>query len=333
MRGFVLFLVACHGAGDTTDTNNPNDTTDTDVTDTSDTDVTGDGPHIAGCPVFPADNPWNTPITDLPVRSDSDGFINDIGSTRGLHPDFGTVYNNAPIGIPYATVPGDQARVLIAFGYLDESDPGPYPIPPDVPIEGGTYGASNDGDRHVVVVDRDNCELYEMFNAWPQTDGSWTAGSGAVWNLRSNAGRTPGWTSADAAGLPILPGLVRYDEVMIDHVVKHAVRFTVQHSMRGYIAPASHYAAHCDPADCPTQAPMGLRVRMKADFDCSGLSDEVQVLCTAFKTYGMIVADNGSNWFISGAPDARWDDDHLHDLSQIPGSAFEVVNTGPIVGP
>jgi len=286
----------------------------------------GNSPTLDGCTVFPADNPWNQDISDLSVHDNSDAFINSIGASTHLHPDFGTVWDGAPIGIPYVVVDG-QAKVPINFtAYGDESDPGPYPIPPDAPIE---EGADSDGDRHVLVVDQSDCMLYELYRAFPRNEGtSWDADSGAVWDLKINDTRPAGWTSADAAGLPIFPGLARYDEVVEQGAVHHALRFTVSQSQAGYIAPASHFASSSTNADRP---PMGLRVRMRADYDCSAYSNEVQVLCDAMKHYGMIVADNGSNWYVSGAPDDRWDDDALSDLGDIPGSAFEAVDTGPIV--
>lgn len=286
---------------------------------------TGNTGTPGACTIFPQDNPWNTDISDYPVHEDSDAFIDAIGRGTGLHPDFGTVWEGAPIGIPYVDVPGDQPKVEVVFHYGDESDPGPYPIPPDAPIEGGP---DSDGDRHVIAVDRDNCILYELFAAYPEEDGSWRAGSGAIFDMTSNALRPDGWTSADAAGLPIYPGLVRYDEVITQGIISHALRFTVEDSQHGYIHPATHYASDETDPDLP---PMGLRLRMKADYDCSGLSSEIQVVCAALKTYGMFVADNGSDWYISGAPDDRWDDDALHDIDEITGDAFEVVYTGEIV--
>jgi hypothetical protein len=278
------------------------------------------------CTIFPADNPWNTDISALPVMANSDAIIASIGLDTGMHADFGTVWEGAPIGIPWVEVPGDQPRVPVTFEY-DDSDPGPYPIPPDAPIEGGPDA---DGDRHVIALDRENCMLYELFAAYPEGGGSsWTAGSGAIFDLRSNALRPEGWTSADAAGLPIFPGLVRYEEVVEQGAIHHALRFTVENSRRAYIHPATHYASELTDENLP---PMGLRVRMKADYDCSAYGDEVQVICAALKTYGMFVADNGSNWYLSGAPNPMWNDDALHDIDNITGAAFEVVDTGePIV--
>ncbi len=220
-------------------------------------------------------------------------------------------------------MPGSQPKVPVSFYYQDESDPGPYPVPPDAPIEGGPNG---DGDRHVLVIDRDACTLYEMYDAHPLNGGqSWQAGSGAVFDLTSNSLRPDFWTSADAAGLPIFAGLVRYDEAVGQQLITHALRFTVQRTRRAFIHPATHFAS--DAID-PALPPMGLRLRMKAGFDCSGFAAEIRVMCTALKKYGMFVADNGSDWFISGAPDSRWNDDTLHQLSQITGAAFEAVYTG-----
>jgi hypothetical protein len=251
-------------------------------------------------------------------------LIATIGNNTGLHPDFGTTYEGAPIGIPYVVVSGTQPMVPITFNqYGNESDPGPYPVPPNAPIEGAP-GATT-GDRHVLVIDRDNWKLYEMFAAARVNNGaSWTAGGGAVFNLNSNAVRPATWTSADAAGLPIFPGLVRYDEVVEQREIKHALRFTVQTSRRSYIYPARHQAGSTDSPNAP---PMGMRVRLRANFNISTYSPNVQVILRAMKKYGMIVADNGSNWYVSGAPDPRWNDDELSALSSVKGSNFEVVQT------
>lgn len=274
------------------------------------------------CTDFPADNPWNTDVSGYPVHANSANYIAAMGAAKTLHPDFGTVWDGGPIGIPYVEIGADQPRVPISFYYDDESDPGPYPIPPDAPIEHG-------GDHHVIVVDHERCELWEVYDATKLNGGAaWSAGSGAFFDLTSNALRPDGWTSADAAGLPIYPGLVRYDEVVEEGVIDHALRFTVSKSQKGFIHPATHYASD---STNPNYAPMGLRLRMKSGYSCDALSSEAQVICTALKKYGMIVADNGSDWYISGAPDPRWSDDNLHDLSSIPGSAFEVVNTGAIL--
>jgi hypothetical protein len=281
-------------------------------------------PTLGGCPVFPADNIWNTDISSLPVDARSASYIASIGSGGHLHPDFGAgLYNGGPIGIPYIVAPASQPAVPVSFDYADESDPGPYPIPPNAPIEGG---AQSGGDRHVLVVQSGTCKLYEMFASYPQA-GGWRAGSGAIWNLRSNALRPRGWTSADAAGLPILPGLVRYDEVAAG-AISHAIRFTVSRTQRAYIWPARHQAS--SGAD-PSAPPMGLRLRIKAGVDISRFSATNRVILTALKRYGMIVADNGSSWFLSGAPDDRWNNDDLHTLGAIPGSDFEVVNTSSLM--
>jgi hypothetical protein len=286
-------------------------------------------PSLAGCPIFPQGNIWNTPVEHLPTDSRSSAYIANIGSTTGLHPDFGSgTWNGGPIGIPYNIVPGAQQKVDITFDYADESDPGPYPIPPNPEIEGGP---NSTGDRHVLVLDQENCILYELYSAYPQPDGSWQAGSGAIFDFRSNALRPAGWTSADAAGLPILPGLVRYEEVASGEI-QHALRFTAPGTRKAYIWPGRHYASSITSLDYP---PMGQRFRLKADFDLAGFSSEVQVILQALKKYGMILADNGSAWYISGAPDPRWNNDILvSELRQVPGSAFEAVDeSGLMVNP
>ncbi|MCB9422595.1 MAG: hypothetical protein H6667_22525 [Ardenticatenaceae bacterium] len=277
---------------------------------------------VISCPLFPPDNIWNVPIDKMPVDPNSDAYIATIGASTTLHPDFGSgLWNGGPIGIPYVEVPGSQPKVPITFVYDDESDPGPYPIPPDAPVEGGS-------DKHVLVVDRDNCILYELFAAKSQNGGSsWTAGSGAVYNLNSHALRPDGWTSADAAGLPILPGLVQYDEVA-SGVIDHAIRFTVNETQDSYVWPARHKAGATTD---PTYPPMGQRFRLKAGYNISGFSPEVQVILQAMKTYGLILADNGSSWYISGAPDERWNNDVLHELGQVPGSAFEAVDVSSLM--
>jgi hypothetical protein len=276
----------------------------------------GGGPTLEGCRVFPPDNPWNTDISGWPAHPDSDTYLASIGAGR-LHPDFGDIY-----GIPFATVPGTQPLVPVSFSYDDESDPGPYPIPPDAPVEPGS-------DRHVLVLDRDRCLLYEMYDA--ERDGTgWSAGSGAIWDLTINDTRPPRWTSADAAGLPILPGLVRYDEVVEKGEIAHALRFTVPRTRRAYIAPASHWAST---SDDPRLPPMGLRLRLRADFDETGFHPHVQVILRALKRYGMMVADNGSRWYITGALDPRWDNEILDELKTVDSIHFEVVDTGPIVTP
>jgi hypothetical protein len=274
--------------------------------------------------IFPADNPWNKPVDKLPVHPKSDQFIASIGGGKGLHPDFGTVWNEAPSGIPYCFAAPGQKRVPVKFDYADESDPGPYPIPDNAPIEGGD---KSDGDRHVLVLDPQAKRLYELFAAHRTADG-WKAGSGAIFDLGSNKLRPVGWTSADAAGLPIFPGLVRYDEAAETKEIRHALRFTVVKSQRGYILPATHWASS---SSDPNRPPMGLRLRLKTNYDINHFPPEDQVILRALKTYGMIVADNGSDWFLSGAPDKRWNDDNLHQLGRVTGHDFEDVDTGPIV--
>ena len=280
------------------------------------------------CQIFPKDNHWNLRVDRLPVHSNSGAIIDSIGAGRTLHPDFGSgLYEGAPIGIPFTTVSKSQRRVPVSFEYADESDRGPYPIPANAPVEGGR---SSDGDRHVIVIDRDRCRLWETFASYPQNGGrSWRAGSGATWSLRSNRMRPAGWTSADAAGLPILPGLARYDDIRKGSI-DHALRFTVQRSRRAYIYPARHFASSLTDPDLPA---MGQRVRLKASFDVSRFPRQARIVLTALKRYGMIVADNGSNWFISGAPNAGWDNDQLRTLKQVEGSNFEVVDTSKLPRP
>jgi hypothetical protein len=285
----------------------------------------GVGASLNGRRPFPANNPWNQDISTEPVDSNSATLISSCG-IRNLHPDFGTTWNGAPNGIPYVVVSGTQARVPVSFGYADESDPGPYPIPPDAPIEGGAAGS---GDRHVLVVDRDNWTLYELFDAHPVNGGAaWSAGSGAIFDLNSNALRPAGWTSADAAGLPIFPGLVRYDEVVEMGEIRHALRFTCPQTRRAYIHPARHWASSNTNPNLP---PMGMRVRLRADFDITPFPAEVRVILTALKRYGMFLADNGSGWYLSGAPDRRWSDSNLGALKTISSSNFEVVRMGTVV--
>lgn len=285
------------------------------------------GPRIGDCPVFPADNVWNRRVDTLPVDAGSSAYVANIGATAGLHPDFGSgLWDGGPIGIPFATVPGTQPFVPIDFiWYGDESDPGPYPVPADAPVEGGS---ASTGDRHVLVVDTGNCVLYELYYAWPQPDGSWQAGSGAVFDLRSNAMRPAGWTSADAAGFAIMPGLVRYDEVAAG-AVNHALRFTVPRTRNTYLWPARHQASSSTDL---TRPPMGQRFRLKASFDLSAFSAANRVILTALKTYGMFIADNGSSWYLSGAPDERWDNDDLHNLQTgVHGSDFEAVDESSLM--
>lgn len=282
-------------------------------------------PTVDGCPVFPADNIWNRRVDSLPLDSRSGAYIESIGQEAHVHADFGAgLWDGGPIGIPFVAVSGDQPDVSVRFNYADESDPGPYPIPDNAPIEGGP---GSDGDRHVLVLDRDNCLLHELYYAFPQADGSWTAGSGAIFNLNEQSLRPATWTSADAAGLPILPGLARYDEVAGGEI-KHALRFTAPRTRRAYTWPARHYASSLTGSEYP---PMGQRFRLRNDYDISGFSPEVQVILRGLKTYGMILADNGSAWYISGAPDERWDNDVLHELHQISGTAFEAVDVSSLM--
>jgi hypothetical protein len=269
--------------------------------------------------IFPKSNPWNTRIDKSKVDKNSKKLIKGISGK--LHADFGANWDGGPFGISYVVVSGSQPKVPVSFGYRDESDPGPYPIPANAPIEGG---ADSDGDRHVLVLDRDHKVLYELGNAYPQSDGSWKAGAGAKFALTSNKLRPKGWTSADAAGLPILAGLVRYDEVASGKIT-HAIRFTVAKTRKAYISPARHYASSSRSSSLP---PMGMRVRLKKSFKISSYPKQARVILQAMKTYGLILADNGSNWFFSGTADSRWNDNALNALKKVPGSAFEVVKMG-----
>lgn len=284
------------------------------------------GRFPTSCPLLPADNIWNTPIDQLPRDARSDAYIQSIGPGGGLHPDFGAgLLDGQPLGIPFVTVPRGQAGVAVRFDVAEESDPGPYPIPADAPIEGGSC---SDGDRHVLVVEEGSCTLYELFDAQQRADGSWQAFGGAIFDLRSNDLRPDGWTSADAAGLPILPGLVRYEEIAAG-AIKHALRFTVQRTQEAYVWPARHEASAITNPDVP---PMGQRFRLKAEVDISGFSATNQVILTALKTYGMFLADNGSDWFLSGAPDERWDNDDLRALQErIQGRDFEAVDVSALI--
>lgn len=283
--------------------------------------VVGRGTTIDSCPVFPADNAWNTDVSGFAVHPNSASYVVDINTNRQyLHADFGTT---PEYGIPFVVTHGSDPLVPVVFdAYGDESDPGPYRLPLSAPIEGG---ASSGGDRHAIGVDVDACRLYELYRAFP-TGGLWHADSGTNWNLRSNALRPENWTSADAAGLPIFPGLVRYDEVASGRIT-HALRFTVQRSQMAHIWPATHHASS---SSDPNRPPMGLRVRLKSSYDVSRFHGQARVILDAMRTYGMIVADNGTSWFVSGASDPRWDDTDLDQLKSVPGSAFEAVDTGPL---
>jgi hypothetical protein len=284
----------------------------------------GTNTSLGGKRVFPTDNPWNTDISQAPVDPHSDALVASIGLDKHLHPDFGTVYKGAPLGIPYVVVPGDQPRKAVSFRYADESDHSDYPIPDDAPIEGGENAK---GDRHVLIIDRDNWKLYELFSAFKAGKG-WRAGSGAIFDLNSNRLRPAGWTSTDAAGLPVFPGLVRYDEVVEQKTISHALRFTVKRSRHAYVHPARHFASRSNDPNLP---PMGMRVRLKADYDISKFPASAQVILTALKKYGMFVADNGGDWFLSGAPHPRWNDEALATLKRVHGKDFEVVKMERLV--
>ena len=287
---------------------------------------TGQGASLNGFVPFPANNAWNQDISGSPVDPNSDAIINFIGGSIGLHPDFGSgLYNGSSIGIPYVVVDNTQSPVTIDYtAYGDESDPGPMPVPANAPIEG--YPNPGNGDRHVLVIDKSNCFLYELYSSYPNSDGSWDAASGAVWDLQSDEMRPWTWTSADAAGLPIFAGLVRYDEVASGKI-QHAIRFTLQQSQAAIVPPATHWAAN---SSNQFAALMGMRLRLKSSFDISGFSPNNQVILAALQKYGMMMADNGSSMYLSGDPDDRWNNDDLHNLGQVPASAFEVVKMDPI---
>ena len=277
-------------------------------------------PSAPRCRVFPTANAWNQRVDKLPVAANSAELIQSIGVGTGLHADFGSgLYEGRPIGIPFDVVTKKTPRSRVSFQYADESDRKAYPIPKSVQIEGG---GQSDGDRHALLIDKDACRLYELYALYPKPGGGWKAGSGAIWNLGSNALRPAGWTSADAAGLPIFPGLARYDEVARG-TIDHALRFTASRTRRAYVYPARHYASS---SDDPSLPPMGLRVRLKASVDISGFPKQTRIVLQALKTYGMILADNGSSWYVSGAPSPKWSNDQLHKLHGVPGSALEVVD-------
>ncbi|MBA3628611.1 MAG: hypothetical protein H0W55_02890 [Actinobacteria bacterium] len=282
-------------------------------------------PAAPHCRVFPRDNPWNQRVDGLPVHHRSAAIVRSIGLNETLHSDFGSgLWDGGPIGIPFTTVGGDQDKVPVRFVYAGESDPGPYPIPADAPIEGGS---GSDGDRHVIVVDRAECKLYEMFDAHARTGGtSWKAGSGAVWDLDLNRMRPLNWTSADAAGLPILPGLVRFSDVRTGRI-DHALRFTASRTRRAFVYPARHFASSLTNRNLPA---MGQRFRLEKSFDVSTFPYQARVVLRALKQYGMIVADNGSDWFISGSPSAHWNNDALHKLSRVTGEHLEVVKVSSL---
>jgi len=283
---------------------------------------TGGGPMIGGCPMFPADNPWNRDVSADPVDPDSNAIIANINANGGktVHPDFGRTLT---YGIPYVVVPQNQPGVPMTFQYAGDSDPGPYPIPADAPIEGGPTAT---GDRHVLVVQQGTCLLYETY-ASKYVGPGWSCGSGAKFDLRSNALRRDCWTSADAAGFPILAGLVRYEEAVTAGVIAHALRFTVSQTRQAFVRPATHYASSNTAAPYP---PMGMRVRMKASYDTARFTGASLVVVTALKKYGMMLADNGSNWYISGTSNASFDDNNLNQLKTVPGDSFEVIQMGRI---
>jgi hypothetical protein len=276
--------------------------------------------------IFPADNPWNQDISKLKVHAKSRAWIESVGADKPLFPCFGADYMGAPNGIPYVVVESDAPKQSVSFEYPDESDKGPYPIPKVPPIEGGPK-APVDSDRHVLMIDAQNKRLYELFHVLPDGPGKWKAGSGAIFDLSSNKLRPLGWTSADAAGLPIFPGLVRYDEVVEQQEIRHALRFTVRKTQRAYLLPATHFASRSKDANLP---PMGLRVRLRADYDVSKFPQSAQVILKALKKYGMYLADNGSDWFITGSPDNRWIDEELHTLKRVKGRDLECVDTGEL---
>ncbi|HUJ56152.1 MAG TPA: hypothetical protein VLW49_09225 [Gaiellaceae bacterium] len=283
-------------------------------------------PAAPRCPIFPASNPWNQRVDKLPVAANSAQLIASIGLDAPLHPDFGSgLYDGEPIGIPFDVVSSKTPTSRVSFEYADESNRVPYPIPKDVHIEGGRRST---GDRHAILVDRSSCKLYELYDL-TGGPGHWHAGSGAVWSLRSNHLRPAGWTSADAAGLPIFPGLARWDEVKRGRI-DHALRFTAPRTRQAYVYPARHYASS---SNDPSLPPMGLRVRLKASVDISSFPKQARIVLTALKRYGMILADNGSPWYISGAPNPHWSNNGLHSLSRLTGADFEVVDTSSLPEP
>jgi hypothetical protein len=283
-------------------------------------------PAARQCPVFPASNPWNQRVDKLPAAADSAQLIASIGLDAPVHADFGSGrWDGGPIGIPFDVVSRTTQRSRVSFEYSDESDRVRYPIPGHVHIEGGTHST---GDRHAILVDKSSCRLYELYDLRHSGHG-WTAGSGAVWNLRSNHLRPAGWTSADAAGLPIFPGLARWDEVSRG-VIDHALRFTAPRTRRAYVYPARHDASSSTDASLP---PMGLRVRLKASVDVGSFPRQARVVLWALQRYGMILADNGSPWYVSGAPNSHWSNDDLHSLGRLTGADFEVVDTSSLPEP
>ena len=283
-------------------------------------------PAARHCPVFPASNAWNQRVDKLPVAANSAQLVASIGLDSPVHADFGSgTWDGGPIGIPFDVVSRKTPRSRVSFEYADESNRVRYPIPPHVHIEGGTHAT---GDRHAILVDKSSCRLYELYDL-QHTSHGWTAGSGAVWSLRSNHLRPAGWTSADAAGLPIFPGLARWDEAARG-TIDHALRFTASRTRRAYVYPARHYASS---SDDPSLPPMGLRVRLKASVNVASFPPQARVVLRALQRYGMILADNGSPWYISGAPNRHWSNDQLHTLGRLTGADFEVVDTSSLPEP
>ena len=288
----------------------------------------GRAANLHGFVAFPADNAWNQDISSAPVDPNSSSIINFIGDSTALHPDFGAgLYAGQTIGIPYIVVSGSPLVSVKYTAYGSESDPGPMPVPKNAPIEG--YPKPGNGDRHVLVLDRDNCWLYELYQSYLQTDGSWKASSGSVWDLLNDEQRPYTWTSADAAGLPVFAGLARYDEVASGQI-KHALRFTLQSSEAAFTPPASHWAGN---STNTYAAPMGMRMRLKSSYDITSFPPQAQVILAALKKYSMIMADNGSSMYLSGDPDNRWNNDDLDALKQVPASAFEVMLINPLYTP
>jgi hypothetical protein len=321
----VSAVAGCSGAGAPAGSASPAATASTSVTGTP-PPTTGPSPAAAAaCTVFPSDNVWHADVSRLPVRSDSATLVASVGTTRGVHADFGSgVYGGGPIGIPVTSVPAGTRGVTVTFQYASESDRGPYPIPAGAQIEGGP---SSDGDRHVILYDQAACRAYELYAAYPNGDGTWRAGSGAVFDLRGNALRARGATSADAAGLSILAGLVRWDEVAAGRI-DHAIRVTAPKTRNSFVWPARHAASSSSSAALP---PMGQRFRLKSTVDTSKLPSQARIVAEAMKKYGVILADNGSPWYISGAPDSHWNNDALHALGGLTGADFEAVDTSSLM--
>jgi len=314
----ALFLVACSGVSHSGNSGGTGGTGGGDLA--CSVMATGQTASLSGFVPFTSDSLWNTNIASAPVDPNSNTIISNWMGAVNLHPDWG---NDPTYGIPYIVVNGSQPLVNVNLGaYGDESDPGPMPVPSDAPIEGGS---SSTGDRHVLVLNNANCFLYELYNASPNSDGSWNADSTAVWDLLGNEQRPYTWTSADAAGLPIFPGLVRYDEVASGKI-SHAFRFTLPSTRAAFTPPASHWAAN---SSDPTAPPMGMRLRLKSSYDISGFDAQMQVILTAMQQYGLILADNGSSLFVTGVSDSRWGSD-LESLKSVPASAFEVVQMNPV---